>query len=44
MNRKLKAALKVVFLMTGAESILIQSGDREPGDYISREDILGKGN
>lgn len=39
---KVKEALKVIFEETGAEVIEIHSGDREPGQYVSRESILGK--
>lgn len=39
---KVKEALKVIFKETGAEAIEIHSGDREPGQYVSRESILGK--
>jgi len=38
----LHAALHIVFQTTGAESIEIHSGDREPGRYITREQVLGK--
>jgi hypothetical protein len=43
MTKSIKQALKTIFKVTRAEAIEIHSGDREPGNYIDRESIMGKG-
>lgn len=40
MNPKLKDALRTVFELTGAESLELHSGDREPGAYVRRADVM----
>jgi hypothetical protein len=39
-TKAVKRALIVLFKKTGAESIEIHSGDREPGTLIERADVL----
>jgi len=40
MKKRVKEALVILFKETGAEAIEIHSGDREPGAFIKRSDIL----
>jgi hypothetical protein len=39
-RERLRDALRVVFELTGAASIEIHSGDREPGSWIERHTII----
>lgn len=40
-ENKLREALALVFVLTDASLIELHHGDRQPGNIVSRTDILG---